>query len=232
MSRLLFFVLLIANAAFGAHIWLSRERGEPDFSRRERNRDEIKLVAVIPPVIAARTAEETRRQVQSLAGAACVEFSGVPPAELPRAKEAFASMKLGPRLIERRVDEITRHWVFIPPAKDRRAVDRTVSQLRRVGVTDFSIRPDLSISLGVFSTEDAARRYLASVEFKGATGAEAGPFTKETRDLVFLVREPDTELVARLALLQREYAGSVIRAVTCPTGESAPATAAADNPGK
>jgi hypothetical protein len=228
VSRLLFFILLIANAAFGAHLWLSLERGEPDFSRRERNRDEIKLVAVTPPVIAARTAEETRKQVQSLAGAACVEFSGVPAAEMPRAKEAFASMKLGERLIERRVEEITRHWVFIAPGKDRRAVDQTVSQLRRVGVIDFSIRPDLSISLGVFSTEEAARRYLASVEIKGAKGAQVGPFSKETRDLVFLVREPDTELVARMALLQREYAGSVIRAVTCPTAEPA-ATANATN---
>jgi hypothetical protein len=225
MSRLLFFVLLIANAAFGAHLWLSLERGEPDFARRERNRDEVKLVAVTPPVIAARTAEQTRAQVQSLAGAACVEFSGVSVEELPKAKEAFASMKLGERLIERRVEEITRHWVFIPPAKDRRAADQTISKLRRAGVTDFSLRPDLSISLGVFSTEEAARRYLANVEFKIEIGAQAGPLSKETRDLVFLVREPDTEVVARLALLQREYAGTVLRAVTCPTAETAAAPA-------
>jgi hypothetical protein len=49
--------------------------------------------------------------------------------------------------------------------------------------------------------------------------------TRETRDLVFLVREPDTEVVARLALLQREYAGTVLRAVTCPTAETAAAPA-------
>jgi hypothetical protein len=93
-------------------------------------------------------------------------------------------------------------------------------------VTDFSLRPDLSISLGVFSTEEAARRYLASVESKLESGAQVGPFSKETRDLVFLVREPDTEVVARLALLQREYGGSVLRAVTCPATEPA-ATASA-----
>jgi hypothetical protein len=226
VSRLLFFVLLIANAAFGAHLWLSLERDGADFSRRERNRDEIKLVAVIPPLMAARTAEQTRVQVQSLAGAACVEFTGVSAEELPKAKEAFAAMKLGERLIERRVEEITRHWVFIAPAKDRRAADQTISKLRRAGVTDFSLRPDLSISLGVFSTEEAARRYLATVEFKLESGAQVGPFSKEARDLVFLVREPDTEVVARLALLQREFAGSVLRAVTCPPAETS-ATASA-----
>jgi hypothetical protein len=32
-----------------------------------------------------------------------------------------------------------------------------------------------------------------------------------------LVREPDTELVSRLTLLQRDFAGSQLRAVPCPS---------------
>jgi len=31
-----------------------------------------------------------------------------------------------------------------------------------------------------------------------------------------LIREPDTETVARLTILQREYPGAQLRAVTCP----------------
>jgi hypothetical protein len=227
VSRFLFFLLLIANLAFGAHLYLSATPAEPDFSLRERNRDEVKLVAVIPPVIAARRAEETRKQVQSLVGAACVEFSGVPAADLAKAREAFAAMKLGDRLTERRVEEITRHWVFIPPARDRRGAEQAMAALRKLGVTDLSIRPDYAISLGVFSTEEAAHRYLVLVEAKGARGAQAGPFTKEVKDSVFLVRDPDTELVARLALLQREYPTTVIRAVGCPAPETASAASEA-----
>ncbi len=227
MSRFLFFILLVANLAFGAHLWLTAEPAEPDFSRRERNRDEAKLVAVIPPLIAARKAEETRAQVQSLAGAACVEFAGVALAELPQAREAFAAMQLGDRLVERRVEEITRYWVHVPAARDRRTAEQTVSTLRRQGITDLSLRPDHAISLGVFSTEDAARRYLGLVEAKGAKGVQVGPFSKEVKDSVFLVREPDTELVARLALLQREHAASTLRAVPCPAADSGTATAPA-----
>jgi hypothetical protein len=228
VSRLLFFLLLIANLAFGAHLWLTAGPAEPDFSRRERNREEAKLVAVVPPLVAARKAEETRAQVQSLAGAACIEFAGIAPADLAQAREAFAAMQLGDRLIERRVEEITRHWVHVPAARDRRTAEQNASALRRQGVTDLSIRPDNAISLGVFSTEDAARRYLAQVEAKGARGVQVGPFAKELKDSVFLVREPDTELVARLALLQREHATSTLRAVPCPAAEGAPpATAAA-----
>ncbi len=218
MSRLLFFLLLIAIVAFGAHLWLTAPPAEPDFSRRERNRDDARVVAVIPPLIAARKAEETRLQAQTLVGAACVEFAGVAPADLPQVREAFAAMKLGDRLVERKVEEITRHWVFIPPARDRRAAEQAVAGLRKLGIGDLSLRPDHAISLGVFSTEDAARRFLAQVEAKGAKGAESGPFAKEVKDSIFLVREPDTELIARLALLQREHAVSTLRAVACPAG--------------
>jgi len=223
VSRLLFFLLVIANLAFGAHLWLTAPQAQADFSRRERNRDDVKVVAVIPPLIAARKAEETRLQAQTLVGAACVEFTGAAPADLPQVREAFAAMQLGDRLVERKVEEITRHWVFIPPARDRRAAEQAALALRRLGVGELSIRTDNAISLGVFSTEEAARRFLAQVEAKGAKGAEVGPFAREVKDSVFLVREPDSELVARLALLQREHPVSTLRAVACPAAGDAAA---------
>jgi hypothetical protein len=216
LSRFLFFVLLVAVLALGAHLWLSARTEHADLAVRERNADEVKIVAVTPPQLAARKAEETRITVQNLAGAACVEFSGVSGPDLAKAREAFATLRLGDRLTERRVEEITRHWVFIPPVRDRRTAEATMARLRGQNVTEMSIRPDNAISLGVFSTEEAARRFLAALEAKGVRGAEAGAFARELRELAFLVKEPDTETVARLALLQREYPGAQLRAVPCP----------------
>jgi len=216
LSRLLFFLLLIAVLALGAHLWLSSQAEVPDFAAREKNRDAIRIVAVTPPGDAAKRAEQTRRAMQSLAGAACVEFSGIAAADAARAHEAFASLQLGDRLTERRVEVITRHWVYIPATRDRRAAETMVADLRRRGLNDVSLRPDNAISLGVFSSEDAARRFLASVEAKGVRAAEEGPFTRDLRELVMLVREPDTELVSRLTLLQRDYPNAQLRAVPCP----------------
>jgi hypothetical protein len=82
----------------------------------------------------------------------------------------------------------------------------------------MSIRPDNSISLGVFSSEDAARRYLAQMQAKGVQGADVAPFARETRGVTMLVREPDTETVARLTILQRDFPGAQLRAVSCPAG--------------
>lgn len=215
MSRLIFFLLLLASLALGAHLWLSGQAEKSDFRARERNPDEVKIVAVTPPTVAARRAEETRLTMQSLAGAACVEFSGIGVADVARGREAFSALELGERITERRVEEITRYWVFIPPPPDRRTAEATIAQLRRQGVNDLSIRPDNAISLGVFSTQEAARRFLASLAAKGVRGAEEGPFVKELREIVMLIREPDTELVSRLALLQRDFPGSQLRAVPC-----------------
>jgi hypothetical protein len=219
VSRFLFFILLIAIAAFGAHLWLAAPVEKTNFAARERNRDEVRIVAVTPPLVAARTAEETRRAVQNLAGAACVEFSGIAGPDVTRARDAFSALKLGERLIERRVEDITRYWVFIAPARDRRSAEVTMAQLRRQNVTDMSIRPDNAISLGVFSTEEAARRFLASIENKGVRDAEIGPFVRELREIVMLVRDPDTETVARLTILQRDYTNAQLRAVPCPAVE-------------
>ncbi len=221
MGRFLFFLLLVANAAFGAHLWLSYQQSAPDLGRRERNAADVRIVSVTPPVTAQKRADEARRQAQALAGAACVEFYSLSATEFTKARDAFAALKLGERLAERRVEEVTRHWVFVPPAKERRLADQAAAQLKRQGITELSIRPDHAISLGVFSTEDAALRFLAQVESKGAKGVQSGPFARETKDLVFLVREPDTELVARLTLMQRDFAGAQLRAVPCP--DAAPA---------
>lgn len=216
MARFLFFLLLLAILGLSAHLWLTSQSERGDFAAREKNRDEVRIVAVTPPAIAARAVEDARKTQQSLAGAACVEFSGIAPNDAQRARDAFNALQLGTRLAERRVEDIKQHWVFLPPAPDRRSAEARMGELRRQGVTDLSLRSDNSISLGVFSTEEAARRFLTNITARGVRGAEQGPFTRELRELVMLVRDPDTELVARLTIMQRDYPNSLVRAVPCP----------------
>jgi hypothetical protein len=223
MFRFLFFLLLLAAAGFGVHLWLTASTEKVDFSTREKSREDVRIVAVTPPPDAARNSADAQRAMQNLAGAACVEFAGIAAADAPRARTAFAALALGDRLSERRVEEITRHWVFIPATNNRRAAEDAMAQLRRQGVSDVSMRPDNSISLGVFSTEDAAARFLTSLQAKGVKNAEAGPFVRELREIAMIVREPDTETVARLTILQRDYPGTNIRAVPCPAPVPAPA---------
>src|SRR5262249_11702529 len=135
VSRFLFWLLFLAALALGAHLWLQSKVEKSDFTARERNRDDVKIVAVTPPTVAARRNEDTRRSRQSLVGAACVEISGIAAADATRAHDSFAALQLGNRLIERRVEEITRHWVYVPANRDRRAAEAAMADLRRRGVT-------------------------------------------------------------------------------------------------
>ncbi len=217
MSRFVFFLLLIAVLALAVHIGLTVSAPRPDLAARERHPEEIRVIAVTPPALAARNVEETQRVVKSLAGAACVEFAGFAATDLGRARQALAALRLGDRVMERGIEDVSRYWVYVPAVPDRRTAEATAAQLRRLGVNDLSIRPDNAISLGIFSTEEAGRRFLAALEAKGVKSAVLGPFQKEVRDVALLVREPDTETVARLAILQRDFSGSRLRAVTCPT---------------
>jgi hypothetical protein len=226
LSRFLFFLLLIANVGYGAHVYLGAAgEGRPDWTSREKNPQDLTILAVIDAATATRAQLDSKTAAMALTGAACVELSGVAPADQARARDAFTAMSLGTRLIERRVEEITRYWVYLPPAKDRKSAESAVAGLKKQGLVDLSIRPDNSVSLGVFSSEDAAQRFLAQAEGKGAKAATMGPFSRETRDVLYLVREPDTELVARLVVLSRDYAGSRLRPVACPVAEVSAAPA-------
>lgn len=102
MGRFLFFLLLVANLAFGAHLSaLARARRAPDLWRHEKNAGEVKIVSVTPPVSGQQKADEARRQAVALAGATCVEFTGIAGTEVGKVREALATLRLGERLTER-----------------------------------------------------------------------------------------------------------------------------------
>jgi hypothetical protein len=217
--RFLFFLLLVVNAAFAVHIWLTETRapGE-DPARREINREALRVVSVTDAASVAKSAARVnaaRQLAENLNATACVELGGIKPDDEPRAAQAFAAMNLGNRVGERKAEEAPRYWVYLPPAKDIKAAETTMAFVKKLGVKDVSLLADKSISLGVFSTDDAAERYLAEVRDKGIKGALKAPRSGQVREHVFTVREPDTQLVARLTLMQTQFEGSALKAVNC-----------------
>jgi len=233
--RFLFFLLLVANVALAAHIWLTETRAGEDPVKREINREALKIVSVANAESAATTAARViaaKKLAEGLSSAACIEMNGVRPADVPRAQQAFAAMNLAYKLDERKVEEVSRYWVFMPAARDRKTADATVGNLRKQGIKDFSLLADNAISLGVFSSDEAASRYLAEVQGKGIKGAEKGPRSSQVKEQVFTVREPDTSLVARLTLMQTEFEGSALKAVTCPSDQTAAAQTTNTAPAK
>ena len=228
MSRLIFFLLLIANVAFGAYHY-HRETTPKVAAPREINPGAIKIASVTDAAKAQQDAMATKKLATSLSGSACVDF-GVKPADGARAQASFAAMNLGNRVSSRNVEEFSRFAVSLPAQKDKRAAETLVANLKKAGVKDVSALADNAVSLGVFSSDEAAKKAVADVNAKAKAlvkDVQVTPRSAQTKETLFTVREPDTNMVARLTLMQREFEGSKLRAVTCPAAVPVAAVIAA-----
>jgi hypothetical protein len=71
------------------------------------------------------------------------------------------------------------YWVFIPPAASRQEADAKAAELKELGAPEFLIIQEagvnrLAISLGVFSTQEAAHKRLAALREIRVSGALVG----------------------------------------------------------
>ena len=76
--------------------------------------------------------------------------------------------------------DATQFWVFIPPLASRQDADRKAGELKKLGVSEFFVVQEAgpnrwAISLGIFSTEQAARDLLDSLREQGVRSAKVGP---------------------------------------------------------
>ena len=217
MARFIFFLLLLANIAFGAHLYLSET--QPGSSPPpEINRDALKIVSVAEPGKAQAEALAARKLAESLKGSACVDF-GVRPADGARAGISFAAMNLGDRLSSRNIEDFTRFAVSLPPQKDKRAADALVASLKKAGVKDVSVLGDNSISLGVYSSDEAAKKAGSDLQNKAGSlvkELQITPRGAQVKETLFTVKEPDMNMIARLTIMQREFDTSSLKAVACP----------------
>jgi hypothetical protein len=231
MLRLVFLLLLIVCAGLGAHIYLSETQPRADIPV-EVNRDALKIAGIVDSAKAQQETQATKKLAENASttnaslpasASACVEFN-VKPGDATRAQAAFAQMQLGDRLAARNVEEVTRYGVGFPAQKNRQAAETIVANLKKTGLKEMTIGQDNSISLGVFSTEEKAQRHLAEILVKAPVsgkGAAVIPRGAQGKDAVFTIRDPDTTMVARLTVMQREYEGSNVKAIACPSPEAA-----------
>jgi hypothetical protein len=156
---------------------------------------------------------------------ACLEWGAVSGADVARADAALAGLEISAGSLRRVAADVTGYWVHIPPAKGKAELDRKLAELKSLGVTDYSAVQDPAlgrnaISLGVFSTEDAAQSRLAALQEKGVRSAVVEARPGLIRQVRFYVREPGSGVVAKLAEIQQSFPGSQIKAGRCPADDA------------
>lgn len=228
--RALFLLLVAINLALYAwprYYATPDSAADPEPQRREINPASIRLLtgpelAGLPvskpkPVNeAARSAAAETPLPGAAAAGSCLEWGGFAVAEAPRAEKALEPLALGARLSQRRSEETAGWWVFIPPQGSRAGALKKTAELKALGIEDYFILQDegkmrWAVSLGVFSSEDAARSRLDALRARGVRSAQTGERESQVAKVWFQVRNPEAALQARLKELSRGSPGTEIR---------------------
>ena len=224
--RAIFLLLVAANLAlftWPRYYATPDTAADPEPQHRQVNPASIRLLA--GPELAGLPAPQpkpgTEAAQSALAEAAgrCVEWGGFSVAEAPRAEQALAPLALGARLSQRRSEETAGWWVFIPPQGNRAAALKKTAELKSLGIDDYFILQDegkmrWAVSLGVFSSEEAARNRLEALRAKGVRSAQTGERDSQVAKIWFQVRNADTALQGKLKELAQGLPSTEVR--ECP----------------
>ena len=217
--RIAIFLLLLANLGFLA--WSYFGAG-PVLSEAQLMEQQLNPQAIQLPSAEQVAVLATERPKPKPIVAACLELGAFNPGDVGRVQQALDPLALGPRLSQRRAEEIASYWVFMPPQRDRQAANQKAGELRKLGVEDFFVVQEdpkhrFAISLGVFKTSEAAQARLADLRAKGVRTARVGPRETPVHKIYFTVREVPDALASKLNELRQSFPGSELK--TCPLEE-------------
>jgi hypothetical protein len=219
--KALFLLLLLANLGFYAYAqgYFPLQTDEDAAQRQALNPERIRLLSVAQVASLPKVKPQPKM-------AACLEWSGFTPADETRAEQALQGLALGDRISQRRADETGSWWVFLPPQGSKPNVDKKLVELKKLGVDDISPIQDegkwrFAISLGVFSSQDAANKRLESVRAKGVRTAQASLRDSASQKVVMQIRDGGDVAVARVNEIKAGYPGTDVKACVQPEDKRA-----------
>ena len=211
--RTLVVFLLLANLALAGYLWLDSASGGEGVRLKEQVQPEkIKLltpqeVAALGPAKAAALAN------------VCLEWGPFGETDRARALADLDSLALGRLVSQRRIDNPTAFWVYLPPFPTKAAADKRASELKAAGQKDVVVvdggAQRFAISLGAYKTEDAANAQVAELAKQGISGAKAGPRPQVVLQSMIVIRDPQQPLIAKLRDLAPAYPGADTRIGDC-----------------
>lgn len=150
----------------------------------------------------------------------CMEWGEFSGPDLSRASKALDGLSLGSRLKQRVSEHTSGYWVYIAPVKTHAQVERKVSQLKTLGIADYFVIQESgawqnAISLGVFKTEDAAKKYLLRLRESGVKSATLGERASKLKFTVFVLNSLEGALASQVAVLHKEFPDSELKLVPC-----------------
>lgn len=176
--RAIVFLLVVANLAFFA--WTQGylgQRENPDAVRMTQQLAADKLTVLSrdePPKAKLAVVEKKAAVVEK-----CLAWAGLSPAETDQLDGVLGEGFAGLRRTRHAIPESSSWWVFIPALANKAEADKKAGELKRMGAPEFFVIQDpgpnrFAISLGIFSSEQAAEERLETLRTKGVRSAKSG----------------------------------------------------------
>lgn len=183
--RIFVFLLFLANLLFFA--WTrgyfgTAENADAFRVSQQLRADQVRLVAndVPPPESARPEKKAAKPEERAPAGPApaelCIQLAELPPSEADRLETSLSESLSGVAATRTNFPGASSFWVHIPPLKTKRDAENKAGELKDLGVKEYYIVQEsganqLAISLGLFSSSDAATAALAALREKGVRSA-------------------------------------------------------------
>jgi hypothetical protein len=227
MLKLIFWLLLLANAALFAmqkgYLGAIYSDGrEPTRINKQLQADKIKMApAEAAPAAAPASAASAAPTptAADLAPVACTEVGNFNSAEARRFSSQLAERTPAVKFVRREIQEVASHMVYLPSLGSKEAADKKADEIRRLGISDFFVIQDSSalrygISLGIFKTDEAAQRQVASLAKRGLNGAKVGTRSVSSSKVAFQLRDLGGEAKLAFDQIKADFPGQEVR--SCP----------------
>lgn len=200
------------------------------------NADKIKIVTVLPTSSPVPSSAVVANSSVALAPSvpvapapvtvapparlSCMEWSEFAGADLKRAEKSLADLKLADRAKERSVEYTGGYWIYIPPLKSPAQIKKKIDQLKKFGVEDYFVMKEAgtwknAISLGMFKTEDSAKKYLAKLRENGVRSAKIGPRNSKLKYTVFELSRLDSTMTSQITALRKDFPENELKKISC-----------------
>ena len=168
----------------------------------------------------SETAPSEAPSPRSEAEILCVEWRDLSPDEFMQVREQLKTLA-GQRVMSfAEVPLETRHWVIFPPLPSAESAEAKLGELVAAGLEDSYVVQDgvwrNAISLGLFTSDQAARRRVLEVEEKGVLGTRVELLPRKGSEFYFVIRSEDPEALKSLSGIKQAYPNSQQSRVACP----------------
>lgn len=205
--RLLFFILLLVNAAAFAYYHFQEQQASPGRSAQPAlNAERIRLAGGLPESEPAAAVNDRL---------SCWSWGGFKTESLDSARAELEKLNLGDQLKQPVREE---YWLHISPQKNRQDAEKKLAELRALTIEDAALLDErgkwrFAISLGTYPTEEAATVRLNQLKEKGVKSAKL--IKREVPGDVFYLQQLDEKTVAAVNKIQARFAETTLKKVDC-----------------